>query len=95
MKLNQDKCHLLGSGYKHVNVWPQTEDKIICKSNKEKLLGLQISKNLIFNEHVCSLCKKDGNKLSVLARLSNFTSIKQRRVLMNSFTLIFFEATGN
>ena len=24
MKLNQDKCHLLVSGYKHEKVWPQT-----------------------------------------------------------------------
>ena len=31
------------------------------------------------------LCKRAGKKLSVLARLSNFMSIKQRRVLMKSF----------
>ena len=83
MKLNQDKCHLLVSGYKHV--WAQIEDEIIWESNKQKLLGLQIDRNLNFNEHVSSLCKKAGKKLSILAKLSNFMSIKQRRVLMKCF----------
>ena len=36
MKLNQDKCHLLVSGYKHENVWGQIEDEIIWESNKQK-----------------------------------------------------------
>ena len=35
--------------------------------------------------NVSSLCKKAGKKLSVLARLTNFMSIKQSRVLMKSF----------
>ena len=85
MKLNQDKCHLLVSGYKHENVWAQIGDEKIWESNKQKLLGLQIDRNLHFNEYVSLLCKKAGKKLSVLARLSNFMSIKQRRVLMKSF----------
>ena len=55
------------------------------ESNKQKLLGLQIDKNLHFNEYVSLLCKKTGKKLSVLARLSNFMNIKQRKVLMKSF----------
>ena len=33
MKLNQDKCHLLVSGYKHENVWAQIGDEIIWESN--------------------------------------------------------------
>ena len=86
MKLNQYKCRLLVSGYKHENVWAQIGDEIIWESNKQKLLGLQIDRNMNFNEHVSSLCKKAGKKLSIFARLSNFMSIKQRRVLMKSFT---------
>ena len=46
---------------------------------------MQIDRNLIFNEYVSSLCKKAGKKLSVLPRLTNFMSIKQRRVLMKFF----------
>ena len=74
MKLNQDKCHLLVSGYKNENLW-----------TKQKLLGLDIDRNLNFNEHASSLCRKAGNKLSVLARLSNFMSFKQRRIPLKTF----------
>ena len=58
MKLNQDKYYLLVSGYKHENVWVQIGDEKIRESNKQKLLGLQIDRNLNFNEHVSSLCRK-------------------------------------
>ena len=64
MKLNQDKCHLLVSGYKHENVWAQIGDEIIWESNKHTLLGLQIDKNLNFNEYVSSFCKKLANLLA-------------------------------
>ena len=62
MKLNQDQCHLLVSSYKHENVWAQIGDQIIWESNKQKLLGLQIDRNLNFNEYVSSLCEKAGKK---------------------------------
>ena len=85
MKLDQDKCHLLVSGYKNENVWANIGNEKIWESNKQKLLGLDIDRNLNFNEHVSSLCRKAGNKLSVLARLSNFMSFKQRRILLKTF----------
>ena len=52
--------------------------KKMWESNKQKLLGLQIDRNLHFNEYVFLLCKKACKKLSVFARLSNFMSIKQK-----------------
>ena len=85
MKLNQDKCHLLVSGYKHENAWARIGDGKIWESNRQKLLDLQIDRNLHFNEYVSLLFKKAGKKLSFLARFSNFLSIKQRRNLMKSF----------
>ena len=85
MKLNQDKCHFLVSGYKNENVWATKGNEKKLESNKQKLLGLDIDRNLNFNEHVSSLCRKAGNKLSVLARLSNFMSFKQRRILLKTF----------
>ena len=49
------------------------------------LLGLPIDRNLNCNKYVFSFSKKAGKRLSALARLSNFMSIKQRRVWINSF----------
>ena len=85
MKLNQDECYLLVSGYKNKNVWANIRNEKIWEINKQKLLGLVIERNLNFNEHVFSLCKKVGNKPSVLARLSNFMSFKQRHILLKTF----------
>ena len=86
MKLNKDKCHLLVSRSKSENVWANIENDKIWENNKQILLGLEdTDRNLNFNEQVSSLCRKAGNKLSVLARLSNFMSFKQRRILLKTF----------
>ena len=39
---------------------------------KTKLLGVVIDRDIRFNEYVCSLCKKDGRKLSILSKLSRY-----------------------
>ena len=85
VKQNQDKCHLLVSGYKHENIWARIGEVKIWESSKQKLLGVVIDRDLNFNEYVSSLCKKAGRKLSVLSRLSNLMSFQQRRLLLKSF----------
>ena len=57
MKLNQDKCHLLVSAYNHENVWAKIGNEINQESNKQKLLGLQIDRNLNFGECVLIMQK--------------------------------------
>ena len=46
IKLSQDKCQLPVSGYKNENVWADMENEVILESNKRKLLGLDIDRNL-------------------------------------------------
>ena len=70
MKLNQDKCHLLVSGFKYENVWAKIGKTTIWESKKQKLLDVEIDRTLSFDKHTASLCSKAGKKLSVLARLS-------------------------
>ena len=52
---------------------------------KNKLLGVIIDRQLNFDEYFISLCKKARKKLSILARLANFLSLEQRKLLMKSF----------
>ena len=94
MKVNQDKCHLLVSGHKHETVWAKIGETKIWESNKQKLLGVVIDRNLNFDECVFDLCKKAGGKLSVLARnlarlvlarLSNYMSFEKRKILLKAF----------
>ena len=84
MKLNQDKCHLIASGFKHENVWSKIRKTKIWESKNQKLLGVEIDRTLNFDEHVASLCRKAAKKLSVLARLSNLMCTNKKRVLMKA-----------
>ena len=85
MELNKDKCYLLVSRHKYENVWVKIGDEKIWENEKQKLLGIEIGRNLNFDDHVISLCKKAGRKLAVLARLSKFMSFKKKRILMKTF----------
>ena len=48
MKVNQEKCHLLVSGYKHENIWAQIAGVKIWESSKQKLLGVVIDRDYRF-----------------------------------------------
>ena len=51
----------------------------------KKILGVIFDIKLNFNTHVSKLCKKAGQKLQALARISNFMSLNQRKLIMNAF----------
>ena len=55
MKLNKDKCHFLVLGHKYENVWVKIWDEQIWESAKQKLLGIEIGRNLNFDDHVISM----------------------------------------
>ena len=57
----------------------------IWESKTQKLLVVKIDRTLNFDEHVSSLCKKAGRKLSLLFTLSSYMNVKQKRSLMKSF----------
>ena len=67
MKSNADKCHLLIA--KNSNITINIYNEKISSSDSVNLLGVQIDKNLMFNEHVSKLCKKGNQKLHALARV--------------------------
>ena len=48
----------------------------VWESAKQKLLGIEIERNLNFDGHVFSLRKKIGRKLAVLTRLSKIIQAK-------------------
>ena len=80
MKLNEDKCHFLISGNTNEHLWIKIGDALIWESSKEKLLGVTIDKNLTFNEHVLTLCRKARRKVTALRRLIKFMPFFKRRI---------------
>ena len=85
MKLNEDKCHFLISGNTNEHLWVHVGNASIWESSKEKLLGVTIDKNLNFNEHVLTLCRKAGRKVTALSRLVKFMPFFKRRILLKTF----------
>ena len=81
MKANHDKCHLLMS----IPISIKVKNYIIKNSDNEKLLGVTVDANLNFNCHLENILKKASKKSHVLARITPYTSIPKRKLLMNSF----------
>ena len=67
------------------HLWIQVGEQIIWESLYEKLLGVTINKDLKFNDHVQSICKKAGAKVTALARLIRIVTMEQKKILMKSF----------
>ena len=85
MKLNEDKCHILVSGYKHECVIAKIGDADIIESCNEKLLGINIDRELTFSNHVNQIYKKASNKLNALIRQCKILPFSKRRSLMKAF----------
>ena len=85
MKLNEDKCHLLLAGHRYETLWANTGETRIWESKNAKFLGLTVDRNMNFEDHVFTLCKKAGRKLSALSRTSNYVSFEKKE---NSFKSI-------
>ena len=59
-------------------------NNLITKSSKEvEILGIKIDKNLNFNNHIKSICRKAGQKLSALLRISSNLNMKQKNYYIN------------
>ena len=84
LKANPDKWHLLLSQTGQ-ELSMNIGNEMISNSENEKLLGITFDNKLYFDIHVKKLCKKAGQKLHALARISNFMNLEKRKVLMNSF----------
>ena len=87
MKLNQSKCHFLTSGSTE-HLWVKVGSKMIWESQFEKLLGMSVDKDLNFNSHLKSLCKKVNQKVSALARIVNILPFQKRHIVMNFHTAL-------
>ena len=74
MKANPGKCHLLTSSSDKISI---CVDNYKIKSSKyEKLLGIKIDNKLKFNIHVDEICKKAGQKLNALSRVTPYGPFK-------------------
>ena len=84
LKPNPDKWHLLLSDVDNdLNI--EVNNKSISNSSCEKILCVNFDNEHNFNTHISKLCKKAGQKLHALARVSNFMSVNQKKLIMDAF----------
>ena len=57
----------------------------LMESQNDKLLGITVDKKLSFQAHIDNVCKKAGQKLHALARVSKYMNEQQLRITMTSF----------
>ena len=60
------------------------------ESTEEKLLGVILDKRLCFKQQIKFICKKAGQKLHALSRISYFLDIDQPKRIMKAFILSQF-----
>ena len=84
MKLNESKCHFLTSGSSE-HLWIKVGCERIWESQSEKLLGMIVDKNLSFESHLKTLCKKVNQKISALARIAGVLPFQKRQILLKTF----------
>ena len=83
MKANSDRSHLLLSYNEPFKL--VIDGSSIETNTKEVLLGITIDKDLKFDDHVNSLCKKACQKLNAPARLAPYLNVEKRRIIMKAF----------
>ena len=59
--------------------------KHILESQEEKLLGLNIDRDLKFTSHVSKICAKAGQNLTAISRIVKYMSFEKRRMLIKTF----------
>ena len=82
--LNSDKCKLLLTNHSE-DISINVGKEYIKSRASVKLLGVKIDSNLTFNEHVCKICKKAGQKLHALARISKYMNRDKLCIFCKSF----------
>ena len=79
MILNPEKSHYMFLGQKLDDNEVLKFNNLTIKGSKEvEILGIKIDNNLNFNNHIKSICRKAGQKLSALLRISSNLSMKQK-----------------
>ena len=66
-------------------------NRTVNNSQEEKLLGVLIDSNLNFEKHVSNICRKAGNKLFALSRMSAYLGTNKLRLLMRAFVTSQFQ----
>ena len=67
----------------------EIDDITLVAEKYVKLLGVNLDKN--YDTHIQQICKKAGNQLNALKRLSPYISVNHRMAIFHCFILCHFQ----
>ena len=84
MILNPNKCHYMCIGKNTESDIFKFENVCLENSKEELILGITIDNKLTFDSHIKSICRKAGQKLSALSRVSPYLKTNKKELLFKS-----------
>ena len=81
MILNRNKCHYMCIRKNTESDIFKFENVCLENSKKEVILGITIDNKLTFDSHLKSICRKAGQKLSALSRISPSLETDKKELL--------------
>ena len=86
MILNTEKCHYMcmGKDVEENKTLQISSPQKMINSKEVEILGIKIDRKLSFHQHIKSISKKAGQKLSALLRISPTLKDKKKKVINNT-----------
>ena len=84
MVLNSKKCHFMCIGKDRENETFTFKDVCYKSSKEEVILGITIDNKLSFGSHIRKMCKKSGQKLNALSRITTFLNKDKKSIIFNA-----------
>ena len=83
MVLNQKKCHYMCTGRYTKNDKFEFDNLLLENSKEEVVLGVTIDNKLTFDSHIKNTCRKAGQKLGALLRITNYLNSSQKKPIFS------------
>ena len=85
MVLNPEKSHFMCIGQKIDDAETLNFNNFVIKNSKEvEILGITLDRNMNFHTHIKNICRKAGQKLSALLRISPYLDQRKKVLLYKS-----------
>ena len=91
--VNPDKFQSILLGKRksdHTNQHIVVNNQNIKVLSAVQILGIQINDKLNFNLHISNICRSAVNQLNGLIRLKRFLGFKEKKILINSYSMASF-----
>ena len=76
---------MIPNGTRLIPISIKVKDYVIKNRDNKKFSGAAIDANLYINQHLENILKKASKKVHVLARITLYISVPNKKLLMNSF----------